>query len=145
MGEKQQHPGAGRARVRGRDRGPVPVVINALHSGGQRRLRVRHREAERRVPGPPSLAAAGLRGEAGRVRAGGRSNVRRGGGVHPRRGHAPGAVAAGAVRAGQVVRAVREGGGREHSGGHGWWKATGSRGASHGRHAEDTARKAGGS
>jgi hypothetical protein len=126
LGEKQRHPGTGCARVRGRDRRYIDVVIS-LPRGGRPLHRVRHRQAERRVLGPAPLPAAGVRGEAGRVRAGGRGNVRRGRGFHLRRGHAPGAVEAGAVRAGHVVGQLREG--TRHSGGRGG-DATRSRDAS---------------
>lgn len=118
MGKNQQLPRAGHARVRGRDTGFAAAAVS-LHRGGQRRSRIRDREAEHGVPGPALLPAAGARGEAGSSEGTRRGNVRRSGGVYPRRGHARAAVEARAVRAGQVVRAVRENGGRGAGGGDG--------------------------
>lgn len=114
MGKNQQRPGAGLVRVRGRGNGGrfLAIGVASLHRRGERRGRVRDREAERRVPGAPVVPAAGARGEAGGSEGARRGNVRRGCGVHPRRGHARAAVEARAVRAGQVVRAVGEGGSR---------------------------------
>jgi hypothetical protein len=113
VGKNQQGPRAGLARVRGGHNGGLLAVgVVSLHRGGQRRSRVRDREAQRPVPGPPLVPAAGARGDARGHEGARRGNVRRGGGVHPRRGHARAAVEARGVRAGQVVRPVREGGGR---------------------------------
>lgn len=61
MGKNRQRAG-GQPRVRGRDGGGVgDGASRSLHRRGQRRRRVRDREAERRVPGPPPLAPAGAR------------------------------------------------------------------------------------
>lgn len=119
MGKNQlRHRRAGHVRVRGRDNWfAAGAAVISLHRGGQRCSRIRDREAEHGVPGPPVLPAAAARGEAGSFEGTRRGNVRRSGGVYPRRRPARAAVEARAVRAGQVVRAVRENGNRG-AGGH---------------------------
>jgi hypothetical protein len=118
VGKNQQHRRAGHVRVRGRDSGlAAAAAVSSLHRGGKRGSRIRGREAERRVPGPPLLPAASARVESTSSEGTRRGNVRRSGGVHPRRGHARAAVEARVVRAGQMVRAVRENGSRGTGGG----------------------------